>query len=122
MDLAQEFWKQHSEWSQATFGTDTERGPIGAAKHLRKEVDEVLAELDLQQRSDDPADPSMREDLLEEFADCLFLLFDAARRAGFDYLNLMSKAFWKLDKNRKRVWQKPTKGDEPVEHVRGIHD
>lgn len=95
------FWDQQAIWSQATFGKDEDRGPIGAIKHLRKEADELLQ---------DPSD-------LEEYADCIFLVFDACRRARFDYTDLVSKCFEKLEKNRARVWPK-TAPDEPAEHDR----
>ncbi len=29
-------WKEHADWSQATFGTDQERGPIGALRHTQR--------------------------------------------------------------------------------------
>ena len=41
-----EFARLQAEWSQATFGTDAERGPIGPLKHLAKEVQEALEHLD----------------------------------------------------------------------------
>jgi hypothetical protein len=65
----EEFWDQLSNWSQQTFGSDSERGPLGPLKHLAKEIVEV------QQKPDD----------LEEYADLVFLIFDAARRAGCTY-------------------------------------
>jgi hypothetical protein len=36
------FGPAQAEWSQATFGPDNERGPIGPLKHLAKEVAEVM--------------------------------------------------------------------------------
>jgi hypothetical protein len=59
------FAKEQAEWSRATFGSDTERGPVGPLKHLAKEVEECLAKpsdrmeyADLQSRptSDDPVE------------------------------------------------------------------
>ena len=97
-----EFWVELSEWSQATFGADGERGPIGPLKHLAKEVQEALA---------DPGD-------LIEYADLLFLVFDATRRAGFSFEDLLAACWRKLAINRARTWPKPS-SDEPVEHVRG---
>jgi dATP/dGTP diphosphohydrolase len=99
------FWAAQSEWSQATFGTDQERGPIGALKHLAKEVQEAL---------DSEKDGKL--DLME-LVDCLFLTFDSTRRAGFSYDQLLSKAWEKLRINKARKWSKPT-SDEPVEHDR----
>jgi NTP pyrophosphatase (non-canonical NTP hydrolase) len=113
-----QFWVEHAAWSRETFGQDHVRGPVGAMKHLAKEVQEVLAEL-----ADWPCgtrDAKKEKDakLIEEFADCVFLVFDACRRAGFDYQQLVRACFDKLEKNKVREWQKPTAGDEPVEHVR----
>ncbi len=99
----QAFWNAQSIWSQATFGTDTERGPLGPLKHLAKEAVEA--------QSGPPWD-------LTELCDCLFLICDATRRAGFTYDQLLAAAWAKLEVNKARKWAKPTKGDEAVEHVR----
>lgn len=95
---------ERHKWSQATFGTSAERGPVGPLKHLAKEVQEMLAETDRNKR-------------LEEYADGIFLIFDAADRDGYRLENIMAALEQKLEKNRSRQWQKPT-SDEPVEHVR----
>jgi len=107
----QQFWNKHSEWSQATFGTDPERGPLGALKHLEKEAKEAQSKVG-----------ECHAKLQEEIADCLFLTFDAARRAGMTLDSLLDTAFAKLEKNKTRVWAKPATDDEPIEHVRGIND
>ena len=92
-----------AEWSQATFGSDIVRGPIGALKHLEKEAREAQA---------NPADPM-------EYADCLLLILDAARRAGIKPTQLVEHAQAKMKINRSREWPKPI-SDEPVEHVRTV--
>ena len=97
----QPFWEAQAEWSREVFGSDDERGPIGPLKHLAKEVQEAI------QHPDDPM----------EYVDCLFLLFDAARRAGFVLVDLEHLAWEKLAINKARKWQKPT-SDEPIEHDR----
>ena len=97
----QDFWDQQAEWSERTFGATCIRGPTGALRHLAKEVDEVLQT---------PYN-------LEEYADCLHLVFDAARRAGYTYDQLVGEAHRKLAKNKTRTWGVPS-GDQPVEHVR----
>ena len=97
----QRFWNEQSEWSQATFGTDQERGPLGALKHLEKEAREA---------QEYPID-------WVEIADCQFLVFDAARRAGMTLDQLMNTCEQKLIINKARKWGKPT-SDEPVEHIR----
>lgn len=96
------FWQHQAAWSRATFGPDNERGPIGPLKHLAKEVAEVMK---------DPSD-------LMEFVDCLFLIFDSTRRAGFTFDQLREAAWKKLAINKARKWQAPPKGDEAIEHVR----
>lgn len=96
-----EFWERHAEWSQATFGPDGERGPTGPLNHLAKEVREALA----------------NPDDLTEYADLVFLVFDAARRAGFSYAQLEEAVTRKLAVNKARRWG-PRSADGVVEHVR----
>ena len=93
-----------SAWSQETFGNDEERGPIGALKHLRKEIDEII------EAPDDRW----------EYADAFTLIVDAARRAGVPFIMLLNTAIQKLEINKQRDWPKPNPDDptEPVEHVR----
>lgn len=88
-------------WSQATFGSDVERGPIGALLHLEREAREA---------AENPAD-------VTEYADCLLLILDASRRAGLDPLKLIRAAQEKMKVNKSRVWPK-TVGDVPTEHAR----
>ena len=94
-------WSRQAEWSQATFGTDQERGPIGALKHLAREAGEAIA----------------KPDDAEEYADCLLLVLDASRRAGLTLDHLVRAAVVKQQANMLRKW--PTAlSDEPVEHVK----
>lgn len=90
-----------SSWSQSTFGLDTERGPVGALKHLEKEAVEA-------QKSPDD---------ITEYADCFLLTIDAARRAGFSIESLVDAATKKQEVNRRRKWPEP-QADVPVEHVK----
>ena len=113
-DNAERLLEDQSKWSQATFGTDQERKPIGALKHLAKEAIEAV----------DAVEADDRTAIEEEFADCFLLLMDAARRAnlgGGDELSHL-EAIVKLSQkkmviNAARKWPTPT-SDEPVEHVR----
>lgn len=98
-----------SQWSQATFGSDSERGPRGPLRHLAKEVEEAEECLD--------ADPFDREAFAVEMADCLLLVIDAARRGGVTFLELIDAAVKKQKVNESRKWPKPV-DDQPVEHVR----
>ena len=107
VDFADKFTdliQDQANWSQATFGSDAERGPMGALKHLEKEARECQAAV---------GTPELREEL----ADCLLLLLDASRRSGIKPMQLVEAAMKKMEVNKKRNWPKPV-SDEPVEHVR----
>ena len=99
MNKFDQLYKIHEEWSNNAFGLPCERGPQGPLKHLLLEVQEAL---------DAPDD-------LEEYADCLILVLDAARRAGFSKDELIEASILKVRKNEKRQWPK-TGSDEPVLH------
>lgn len=114
----EQFWYAQAEWSQATFGSDKERGPAGPLKHMAKEVKEAIAEVAAGDACVDETDKKIhRHELLIELVDLQFLIFDATRRAGFGYGQLVAGCTQKLEINKNRQWQKPTT-DEPVEHVR----
>jgi hypothetical protein len=100
--------RKQQVWSEATFGSDQERGPLGVLKHLEKEAREA------QQAVGTP-------EIRMELADCFLLLLDASRRAGMDVDDLIVAAREKHEINRMRAWMKPV-DDEPVEHVRSDDD
>lgn len=93
-----DLWDGISEWSQEAFGSDFERGPIGPLKHLKLEAEEAI-----------------QSGAEEEYADCLLLVFDAARRAGFTYDHLIDVTLEKLRVCKIRTYPKPLT-DEPVHH------
>lgn len=95
---------EQAEWSQKTFGLDSERGPIGALKHLEKEAKEAYESIGT-------------DSYKEELADCLLLLLDGTRRSNIKLLDLIEVASQKMIKNKARSWPKPT-SDEPVEHIK----
>lgn len=97
-----ELWAWVEDWSTITFGSDTERGPVGPLRHLQLEAAEAMS---------DPTD-------ITEFADCLILLMDAARRAGHDWPHLVQAALDKMEVNRSREYPRPA-GDDISQHVRG---
>lgn len=88
-------------WSEATFGTRAERGPIGPMKHLRKEALEVI---------EAPGD-------IKEYADCIILIIDACWRAGFTPSQVEAAVNNKVAEIALRTYPKPT-GDEISEHVK----
>lgn len=99
-ELFQKIVCEQSEWSQATFGTDKERGPMGALLHLEEEAREA------QEAPDD----------VTEYADCLLLIVDASRRAGMEPLQLLQHTYEKLQVCKQRKWPAPN-GDQPVQHI-----
>lgn len=105
---ARELWSRVGKWSSETFGPHSERGPIGPMKHLLKEINgEILPVLESGKNAD-----------ILEYVDCLFLIMDAARRAGFTYEMMMKGVDLKFDINRARVWPKGTDPNAPIEHDR----
>ena len=102
-----DFWDRLADWSEETFGPRSHRGPVGPLEHLTKEADEARVE----------SDPERRK---EEIADCLFLVFDAAQRAGMSYAELGRVAHAKLRKNAARTWPDWRTADpnKAIEHVR----
>jgi len=105
LDELQGLLNEQSEWSQRTFGSDSERGPIGPLKHLKKEVEEAIE-----------AHGSTEYNV--ELADCFLLLLDATRRSGLSFGDLVRLSLEKMEVNKSRVWPCSTKTDEPTEHVR----
>lgn len=114
-DLATE----QAEWSQATFGNDKERGPIGALKHLELEACEARQEAErFRDWEGNPA--RLREiarDFIFELADCGLLLLDASRRGGFTVMQLIEAMQAKIVVNKARTFPKPTT-DVPSQHVK----
>lgn len=110
---------QQSRWSQSTFGADAERGPIGPAKHLAKEVLCELLGMDREAATALLATLKGGDGLrdVEEWCDAVFLVLDGSRRAGFSYDQLLAACWAKLKKNKARTWGAAS-SDEPVEHDR----
>lgn len=108
-DRARLFWIESNLWSEATFGPNTSRGPLGPALHLEKEAAELVSEI----KSTFGATKDL---VLEELADCQHLVFDAARRAGFSFNEFWEACFKKLAINKNREWPTPSEDDTPVEH------
>lgn len=97
----QALYDDFSDWSRMTFGADADVGPGAPLNHLAIEVQEAIA----------------AQDDVTEYADCLMLIWDAARRAGFDRRALLDAVERKLAVNKTRRWI-VTPGDAPNEHAR----
>lgn len=114
------FLISQQEWSQATFGTKEQRGPLGPLDHLKKEAKEAYESAETLTFVA-PENRKVRiirtEELGFELVDCFFLVMDAVWRAGFS-LPQFEEALWeKLRINRERKWpplneQDPTKATE----------
>ena len=87
------------KWSDNQFGFN--RPPTGSINHLIKEVQELKEE----------------QYCLEEYADCLMLILDAARMAGYNCDNLFKATQDKLKVNKNRKWG-PLDKDGVSEHIR----
>lgn len=98
-----DIWQEHERWSYETFGGPEIKGPLGPIIHLGKEQKELLAN---------------PEDRLE-YADCMFLIMDAARRQGLGLEGLLQAM---ADKQailwRRNYRPDPDNPDQPVEHDR----
>lgn len=126
-----DFFERQQEWSYETFGPPTFKGPKGPLDHLAKEVIEASAAWDrvvAAERLKVPpfpleGDRIFKEELFkarEEIIDCLFLVFDAAHRAGMSYSEMSRIAMEKLAKNKLRTWPdwRGTDPDKAIEHDR----
>jgi hypothetical protein len=102
--MPEEVWGETERFSDKAFGPASFRGPLGPLKHLEKEAREAQA----------------APDDVEEYADCLLLVFDAARRAGFTIYQLFDVAMLKVEKNKAREWPEWRGADPnvPLEHKR----
>ena len=87
---------------------------MGPLEHLIKEAKEAHAEA-----SGEDFDLSK---LKKEIADCLFLVFDAAHRAGMSYAELTKVAMAKLKENKQRKWPdwRTMDPNKAIEHDRTV--
>jgi hypothetical protein len=93
----QQLFHDIGKWSDTTFGDERLNSTI---HHLELEVGELKV---------DPFE-------IEEYADCLLLLFDAARKAGFEFSDLLLAAQMKLEKNKARKWGRDL-GEGAIGHL-----
>lgn len=117
--------EDQTNFSRKFFGPDSVRGPYGPLKHLAKEV--VIECLGLDKDRFNNFLKKESETILEhkpvelyELADCLILLLDSSRRAGFDFWDLVDAAKAKMVENWTRKWPEfdPNNVNEAVEHIK----
>jgi len=96
-------WSTIGQWSDMTFGTPEQRGPVGALRHLALEAVEAA-----------------ESNEIVEYADCLILLMDAIRRNGRTLPEVVKVAIAKMEVNKRRQW--PAIGeqlsDNPIMHIK----
>lgn len=102
----EELFKTITAWQNNTFGETT---PLSVAKHLRKEIDEVIEALE-------------RGDLdhvrKEELPDLQILTFNLTQKLGMDFYDLSANTRLKFKKNINRKWLKPD-ANGCVHHEKG---
>lgn len=96
-----DFQEENGKWADETFGPNVSQDAIIA--HLKKEVEEL----------------AQYPDSAYEYADCMILLLDAAKRVGISASFLLECCKDKLEINRKRKWGPPDK-DGVIEHIKDI--
>lgn len=90
------------EWSDKAFGVG--RNGLSMAYHLKKEVDEVIQDIETF------VDPG------KELADCLMLVLDCASHSGISVRDLLKLTDEKLEINKNRKWGTPDENGV-VEHI-----
>jgi len=100
MERIQRLQNNIAEWSDETFGTDDRT--IGILNHLKEEVEEVI---EAKQVFEEKLDGISQQKMASEFADCLILILDAARKSDLNTDLLMQAAEYKMSINRKREWK-----------------
>lgn len=95
-----------TKWQHETF---KEANALSKMYHLKKEVDEVIADLTNY--------PNERVDPRDEYADCFLLLFGSAAAYGMTYEEIIECIQRKFEKNKARKWGKPDVNGV-VEHIK----
>lgn len=109
--------KDQNNWSKGTFGTVEERGPVGALRHMAKEILCEILNVDEEDFNRFTKHASIRPDCTKtEYADCLILLIDSCFRSDITMTELITLAQAKMEVNKLRNWPKP-KPNQPVEHI-----
>jgi len=99
MERVQRLQNNIAEWSDASFGVEDRT--VGILNHLRDELEEVL---EAKARYEEEPTGINQHRLATEFADCLILLLDAARKSELNTDLLLQAAEYKMKINREREW------------------
>lgn len=96
-------FKEISQWQVDTFGA---QNPLSKAKHLKKEVDELISDIE-----------TNNPDRRLEYADCFLLLYGAAAADGMSLDDIYNCIMEKMDINYQRTWGAPD-ADGIVNHIK----
>lgn len=109
--MTRQLFEEITKWQDETFPHSTEQSRIA---HLKKEVLELEKAVVQHQRRPNAV---TIDDKKDEYTDCFFLLFGAAKKAGMSYEDICNAILRKFRVNEKRKWGKPDKNGV-VEHIR----
>ena len=114
------FYYKQQEFSETTFGPGDRTN--GVIAHIRSELVEVEEQYDLLLVSRYKSKIKLK--IASEIADIIILAIDLAWRLGLRSSDIESALTRKLLKNKNRQWPdwRTMSKDEPIEHIRGIHD
>lgn len=101
--MTRELFKEINQWQNKTFPAAT---ALSKAKHLRKEIDELIVELE-----------SQSHDKGTEYADCFILLFGSAFSDGMSYDQILFIIEEKFSIIKQRKWGEPD-ADGVVQHIK----
>lgn len=104
--MTKEQFDEITDWQDKTFPISSE---VSRINHLIKEVQELKSEA---KKGINGLDIAKKM----EYADCFFLLFGAAKKAGYSYEEICEFIQNKFIINKHRVWGKPDK-DGVVQHI-----
>lgn len=106
--ILNEAWRDVIDWQRAQFPAGT---LAGAAAHLHKEAAEVRSAVELEEA---------REVILEEAADCFFMVARVADMLGCGPHEFADFVANKLAKNRARTWPTAPNAEGVYAHAREV--
>lgn len=106
MERIQRLQNNIAEWSDNTFGTEDRT--LGILNHLKEEIEEAIK---AKNNYEDSPSGLTQQRMAGEFADCLILILDAARKSELNTELLMQAAEYKMQINRNREWKPANEQD-----------
>jgi predicted RNA-binding Zn-ribbon protein involved in translation (DUF1610 family) len=100
--MTEKMFVEITEWQDKTFAKES---ALSCAKHLRKEIDELIHEIEND------------GDVPYEITDVLLLAFGTAHKMGMSYETICRIINGKMEINRSRKWGEPNE-EGFVEHIK----